>query len=160
VTGSLVRALALAALLLALAGCGGGGGGGESSGGSSSDPSSQNYDPAETTLKDAGLEVCSEVQGEAVHGLDSGAGVIAVRSFDVAPDCKGAKTSPNQITIYQFNGRESLDAGLPKLKAAYPKGEVMEYGAVVIVATGPDAAENMAAVKKALPAAPTTTSTS
>lgn len=154
-TRRLVSALALSALLAVLAGCGGGGGGG-----SSSDPSSQNYDPAETTLKDAGLEACSEVQGEAVHGLDEGAGVIMVRAFDVASDCMGKKTSPNQFIVYQFNGRESLDAGLPKIKAAYPKGEVMEYGAVVIVATGPDAAENMAAVKKALPQAPATTATS
>ena len=76
----------------------------------------------------------------------------ATRSFFVAPDCKGANTSPNKITVYQFKDRESLDAGMSKIKAAYPKGETTQYGAVVILATGPNAAAYMADVKKALPA--------
>ena len=48
--------------------------------------------------------------------------------------------------------RESLDAGMSKIKAAYPKGQTTQYGAVVILATGPKAAEYMADVKKSLPA--------
>jgi hypothetical protein len=140
-TGRLALAVAVAALL---AGCGGGGGG------ASSDPSSKDYDPAETTLKSAGLEACGEAQAQSAGGLDQGAGVVAVRGFYVAKDCMGSKTSPNQIIVYQFNGRESLDAGLPKIKVAYPRGEVGQHGPLVIVATGPDAAANLAAVQNAL----------
>jgi hypothetical protein len=119
---------------------------------SSSNPNSSSYDPAQTTLKAAGLEVCSEAQTQASGGLDRSSGVVATRSFLVAPDCKGAKTSPNQITVYQFKDRQSLDAGMAKIHAAYPNGEATQYGAVVILATGPDAAKYMADVKKALPA--------
>jgi hypothetical protein len=152
VAGRLGRACAVSATVVVLAGCGGGGDG------ASSDPSSQNYDPAKTTLKEAGLEVCSEVQEQPVHGLGSESGVIAVRAFDVARDCNGAKTSPNEITVYQFDGRSSLDAGLVKIRAAYPRAEVEQYGAVVIVATGPDRVAYMADVGKALaPTEPATT---
>jgi hypothetical protein len=139
----LLSVLVLATFLAALAGCGGG---------SSSDPNSKDYDPAETTLKDAGLEVCDEAQVQAVKGLDEGAGVVAIRAFFVAEDCGESKTSPNQVVVYQFNGRESLDAGLPIIKAAYPRGEVAESGPLVIVTTGPDAAANLAAIQKALAA--------
>jgi hypothetical protein len=144
VTGRFAQAFTLAAVVAVLAGCGGGGGG------SSSDPSSKNYDPADTTLKAAGLEVCSEDQVQPAKGLDSGAGVIAVRAFFVAKDCMGAEKTPNEIIVYQFDGRESLDAGLPKIRAAYPRGEVGASGPLVIVATGPDAAANLAAVQNAL----------
>src|SRR5215217_1445967 len=143
-TGRVFPALVLTALVAVLGGCGGG------DGGASSDPGSKDYDPAHTTLKSAGLEVCGEGQKQPVNGLDSGAGVVAVRAFYVARDCKESKTSPNQIIVYQFNGRESLDAGLPKIKAAYPRGEVGQYGPLVIVATGPDATANLAAVQNAL----------
>jgi hypothetical protein len=158
-TRRLAFAVALSLLVAVAAGCGGSS---SSSNGnnsststnssSSSDPNSTNYDPAETTLKDAGLEVCSQTQSQTSGGLDRSSGVVATRSFLVAPDCMGSKTSPNLIAVYQFKDRQSLDAGIPKLHAAYPKGQVTQYGAAVILATGPDAAKNMAAVKKALPA--------
>jgi hypothetical protein len=159
-SGRLACAVALSMLVAVAAGCGSGGssggsggtGGGTSTSGSSSDPNSSSYDPAETTLKAAGLEVCSETQTQSSGGLDRSSGVSATRSFFVAPDCKGANTSPNRITVYQFKDRESLDAGMSKIKAAYPKGQTTQYGAVVILATGPDAAAYMADVKKALPA--------
>jgi type IV secretion system protein TrbL len=161
-SGRVACAVALSMLVAMAAGCGSGGssgaGGGESTTGgtstssSSSDPNSSSYDPAETTLKAAGLEVCSETQTQSSGGLDRSSGVSATRSFLVAPDCMGAKTSPNVITVYQFKDRDSLDAGMSKIKAAYPKGETTQYGAVVILATGPNAAGYMARVKKALPA--------
>src|SRR5262245_36251685 len=140
-TGRLALAFALAALL---AGCGGGGSS------SSSDPGSKNYDPAQTTLKAAGLEACGEAQAQSSGGLDQSSGVIAVRGFYVAKDCQGKKVSPNIMIVYQFDSRASLDAGMPKIKALYPRGEVDEYGPLVLVATGPDAQANMAAVKQAL----------
>ena len=139
----LLPVLLLAMLVGLLAGCGGGGG-------SSSDPNSENYDPAETTLKEAGLEVCGEAESQSSHGLDEGDGVVAARGFFVAADCMGSETSPNQIIVFQFNGRESLDAGVPKVKAAYPRAAVAATGPLVIVARGPDAAANLAAVQKAL----------
>jgi len=159
-SGRLVCAVALSMLVAMAAGCGSGGssggsggdGSGTSTSSSSSDPNSSSYDPAETTLKAAGLEVCSETQTQSSGGLDRSSGVSATRSFFVAPDCKGAKTSPNQITVYQFKDRDSLDTGMSKIRAAYPKGQTTQYGAVVILATGPDAAAYMADVKKALPA--------
>ena len=162
-SGRVTCAVALSMLVAMAAGCGSGGssGGSGGSGGdrsgtstssSSSDPNSSSYDPAETTLKAAGLEVCSETQVQSSGGLDRSSGVSATRSFFVAPDCKGAKTSPNQVTVYQFKDRDSLDTGMSKIRAAYPKGETTQYGAVVILATGPNAAAYMADVKKALPA--------
>src|SRR4029079_14510291 len=159
-SGLLVCAVALSMLVAMAAGCGSGGssggsggdGSGTSTSSSSSDPNSSSYDPAETTLKAAGLEVCSETQTQSSGGLDRSSGVSATRSFFVAPDCKGAKTSPNQITVYQFKDRDSLDTGMSKIRAAYPKGQTTQYGAVVILATGPDSAAYMADVKKALPA--------
>ena len=126
------------------AGCGGG------DNGSSSNPSSANYNPAETTLKDAGLEVCSQAQGQPATGLDRGT-VTAVRTYFVAPDCMGKQVSPDKLTLYQFNSRQSLDAGTPKVKAANPNSQTTVYGPVLIVLTGPHSAKYMAAVKKSLP---------
>ncbi len=162
-SGRVACAVALSMLVAVAAGCGSGGSSGASGGdgtstsgtstsSSSSDPNSSSYDPAETTLKDAGLEVCSQTQTQSSGGLDQSSGVSATRSFLVAPDCMGAKTSPNVITVYQFKDRDSLDAGMSKIKAAYPRGQTTQYGAVVILATGPNAAAYMADVKKALPA--------
>src|SRR3954453_13150253 len=158
--GRVACAVALSTLVAVAAGCGSGGSSvgdgsgtpGASTSTSSSDPNSSGYDPAETTLKDAGLEVCSQTQTQSSGGLDRSSGVSATRSFLVAPDCKGAKTSPNAITVYQFKDRDSLDAGMSKIKGAYPKGEKTQYGAVVILATGPNASAYMADVKNALPA--------
>jgi hypothetical protein len=134
----------LSALVAVLSGCGGG------DNGSSSNPSSANYNPAETTLKDAGLQVCSQAQGQPATGLDRGT-VTAVRTYFVAKDCMGKKVSPDQLTLYQFNSRQSLDAGIPKVKAANPNSQTTVYGPVLIVLTGPHSATYMAAVKKALP---------
>src|SRR5262245_15252736 len=67
-------------LPFALAACGGGGG----SSSSSKDLSSANYDPAETTLKDAGLEPCSEAQTQIPQSLASGPGVQNSRAFFIA----------------------------------------------------------------------------
>ncbi len=145
-SGRVACAMTLSVVAAVAASCGG------TSNSSSSDPNSANYDPAQTTLKAAGLEVCNQTQSGAGGGLDQPSGVTATRSFLVAPDCMGATTSPNQITVYQFKDRQSLDAGTPKIQAAHPKGQVTQYGAVVILATGPNAAEYMADVKKALPA--------
>ena len=160
-SGRLACAVALSMLVAVAAGCGSGGSSGGSAGDgsgttststSSSDPNSSSYDPAETTLKAAGLEVCGQTQAQSSGGLDRSSGVTQTRSFLVAPDCMGAKTSPNAITVYQFKDRDSLDAGMSKIKAAYPKGQTTQYGAVVILATGPKATEYMADVKKSLPA--------
>ena len=159
-SGRVACAVALSVLAAVAAGCGSSSsssgdnnnGSTGTSSSSSSDPSSGNYDPAQTTLKNAGLEVCSETQSGAGGGLDQASGVSRTRSFLVAPDCKGSQTSPNKVTVYQFTSKQSLDAGVPKIKAAYPRGEVTQYGAAVILATGPNAAEYMASIKKALPA--------
>ena len=118
---------------------------------SSSNPNSANYDPATTTLKAAGLEVCNQIQSQSVGGLDQSSGLAATRSFLVAPKCKG-KTSANEVTVYQFTDRQSLNTGMAKIHVAYPKGQVAQYGAVVILTTGPQAAQYMADIKKQLPA--------
>lgn len=158
--GRLACAVALSTLVAVAAGCGSSGSSTDSAGdgngttttsASASDPNSSSYDPAETTLKAAGLEVCNQAQTQSSGGLDRSSGVTQTRSFLVARDCKGAKTSPNEITVYQFKDRQSLDAGMSKIEAAYPKGQTAQYGAVVILATGPNAPGYMAAVKKALP---------
>jgi hypothetical protein len=156
--GRLACAVALSMLVAVAAGCGssgssaGDGNGTTTTSTSSASPNSSGYDPAQTTLKAAGLEVCSQTQTQSSGGLDRSSGVTQTRSFLVAPDCMGAKTSPNAITVYQFKDRDSLDAGMSKIQAAYPKGETTQFGAVVILATGPKAAEYMADVKKSLPA--------
>jgi hypothetical protein len=146
--------VALSVLVAVAAGCGGSSSNSSSTSKSaSSNPNPVNHDPAETTLKAAGLEICSQTQSQASGGLNRPAGVVATRSFLVAPDCKGAKTSPDQITAYQFKDRDSLNAGLAKIRAAYPRGQVAQSGALVILAVGPHSAEYIADVKKALPGA-------
>src|SRR4051812_14927736 len=117
---------------------------------SSSDPGSANYDPAKTTLQDAGLEVCDEVDEQVPQTLSSGPGVSATRSFTVAKDCNGAKATPNGITVFQFDSRESVDAGEAKIKAEYPDASTLKSGPLIVVATGPAREENIAAVQQAL----------
>jgi hypothetical protein len=163
-SGRVICAVALSVLVAVAAGCGGSSSNSSgtnanantttSSGGnhSSSNPNSANYDPATTTLKKAGLDVCNQIQSQSVGGLDQSSGLAATRSFLVAPDCHGLKTSANQITVYQFTDRQSLEAGKAKIQVAYPKGQMTTYGPVVILATGPNAAQYLADVKKALPA--------
>src|SRR3954452_6410005 len=96
-----VRRLLLAGLVISstalVAACGGSGG----SDSAASDPGSASYDPAKTTLHDAGLAVCSEQQKVAVGGLEEGGadGPTATRGFYVAKDCKGEKKTPNTVVV-------------------------------------------------------------
>ena len=134
---------ALALAVVSLAGCGGDD--------SSSDPNSANYDPAETTLKDAGLEVCGEVDEQIPQTLASGPGVTNARSFFVAKDCKGKETAPDNISVFQYDSLEAVTAGTAKVKAQYPDAATLTKGPLIIVSTGPNKEANLAAVEKALP---------
>jgi hypothetical protein len=142
--------LSLAAVTL-VAGCGGGGGGGDSS-----DPNSSSYDPATTTLKAAGLEVCSEQQRAATGGLDADQnGLAAARAFFVAKDCNGSKESPNVVAVFQFTSADAVQSGMVQIKKAYPRAKTVQRGPLIIAATGPDAAANLSAIEGALPTATT-----
>src|SRR5262249_59892125 len=99
-----------------VAACGGGGGSDKSS-----DPSSASYDPAKTTLHDAGLEVCGEQQDVQTGGLKVNAnGLAAARGFYVAKDCNGAKQTPNVVVVCQFTSADATPAGPPAGKPAQP----------------------------------------
>src|SRR5690348_8052702 len=119
---SLVRLIQHAALLGSLAaaalltGCGGGGNDG------SSNPNSSGYDPAKTTLHDAGLDVCSDQQTQGNSGLkEEPPGLGATRSFYVAKgDCNGDKVTKNTVTVFQFTSKDAVDAGSSQIKAAFP----------------------------------------
>ena len=145
--------LAGLALPLALAACGGGGS-------SSGDPNSANYSPAETTIKDAGLEACSEAENQIPQSLASGPGVQNTRSFFIAKDCMGKETAPNTVMVFQFDSKQSVDAGYANVKAAMPNGTATKYGPLILVTTGPDRAENMTAILAALNKTYPTTSSS
>src|SRR5262245_53605241 len=125
-----VAALALAATALAAA-CGG-----SSSDSGASNPSSNKYDPAKTTLKAAGLEVCSEGSSGNPANPSQQSAPITTRSFFVASDCGGSKTSPNSVLVMQYASKDARDAAVPGVKAAYPKGEVQPAGPLIIVTTG------------------------
>jgi hypothetical protein len=133
--------LLLAVAVLALAGCGGDDDDSNSGGGGSS------ADPAETIVADAGLQVCGE-QEEQIAQSTVGPGFQAVRTFAVAEDCGGSETSPNVIRVFQFDSRESVDAGATSLEQSYPRGIVLTSGALVIVVTGPESEANAEAVAK------------
>jgi hypothetical protein len=138
-----MAACVLVAMALALAACGGGD--------SSGDPNSINYNPAETTLKDAGLEVCSEADDQIpAVGPGSGPGVTNARYFYVAKNCMGSDTSPNAVSVFQFDSLQTVDAGYAKIKAAHPNGSALKYGPLVLVTTGPDRAQNLSAIETAL----------
>src|SRR3954471_15788898 len=144
-TGSIaVRGLPIVLGALALAGCGGGSS-------SSSDPGSADYDPAKTTLHDAGLDVCGEAQRDLPPTVTSIDGVGATRAFYVAQDCKGAKTTPNTISVFQFTSKDTFASGTRTIKAAMPKAAVTQHYPLVIAATGPAKDENLAAVEQQLP---------
>jgi len=131
---------ALVVLSTALAACGGSS--------HSSNPSANNYDPAHTTLKAAGLQVCSQSQSSS---LPNEPGAQHTRTFFVATDCNGQQTSPNVVRVYQYSSQQAVDAGYAAIKAALPANAAAEkYGPLVIVATGPDAHQNLAAINKAL----------
>ncbi len=139
------RVLLLLALAGALAGCGG------SSSSSSSDPSSKDYDPAHTTLTDAGLEVCSEGQKDIGAQLTQIPGVAMTRTFDVAKSCNGATNTPNEMTLFQFTNKDDFASGTRTIKAAAPKAAVYEQYPIVITSSGPNGQENLDAVKAQLP---------
>jgi hypothetical protein len=141
--------LAVAALLTA---CGGGGS-------SSSDPGSKSYDPATTTLHAAGLEVCSDATKDVPPTLTALPGLGATRAFNVAKDCKGAKVTPNAIIVFQFTNLDSIGPGEQAIKAALPNAAVLPHYPLVIAATGPDKAANLAAVDQQLPPVAVTTTT-
>jgi hypothetical protein len=145
------RALALLMVPLALAACGGGS--------SSGDPSSENYDPAHTTLKDAGLEVCGDANTQIPQNLGSGPGLQNSRAFFVASDCMGKETSPDTAMVFQFDSKQAVDAGYANVKAAMPNGSSEKYGPLILVTTGPNRQANLAAIDQALQKTyPTTTS--
>ena len=139
-TRRIARLGALLAFSTVLAACGGSS--------HSSNPSSNNYDPAHTTLKAAGLEVCSQSQSQS---LPNEPGASHTRTFFVAPDCNGKETSPNVVRVYQYSSQQAVDAGYTAIKAALPQGAASEkYGPLVIVVTGPDAEQYLASIDRAL----------
>src|SRR5436305_13591663 len=99
-----LRAPLLLAVLL-LAACGG------SSNSSSSDPGSKNYRPAQTTLKKAGLESCSQATRDLPSGLTTLPGLGATKGFYVAKACNGAKTTPNSVIVFQFTSIDNANSG-------------------------------------------------
>ena len=134
----------LAVLPLALAACGGSS--------SSSNPNSGNYDPAHTTIKDAGLEACSESQSQIPQNLSSGPGVQNTRGFFLAKDCKGQKTSPDFGMVIQYDSKQSVDAAYASINGTIPKSSTAKYGPLIIITTGPHHAEYMAMIEQALQA--------
>lgn len=144
--------LALIAAPLALAACGGGSSG-------SGNPTSANYDPAHTTLKNAGLKVCSESDTQVPQTLASGPGVQNSRAFFVASDCKGEKTSPDVAMVLQYDSKQSVDAAYAKVRVALPNSSSEKYGPLILATTGPNRQANLAAIDQALQKTyPTTTS--
>ena len=139
-----ILGLVIATAVALLSACGGGSS-------SSSDPGSPNYDPAHTTLKAAGLEVCGEEQQSAPPGLSQVQGLALTRVFTVAKDCHGATTSPNTMMAFQFTSMETFNAGVPAIKSALPNAAVAQSYPIVIAATGPNKDENLAAVVAQLP---------
>ena len=147
--------LALLALPLVLAACGG-----DDGASSSGDPTSANYDPAATTLKDAGLEVCGDANTQIPQTLASGPGAQGSRAFFVAADCMGKETSPDTAMVFQFDSKQAVDAGYANVKAAMPNGSSEKYGPLILVTTGPNRTANLAAIDQALQKTYPTTTTS
>ena len=132
------------AIPFAVAACGGGGGS------SNSDPTSENYDPAHTTLKDAGLEVCGDASTQVPQNLSSGSGFQNSRAFFVASDCMGKETSPDTAMVFQYDSKQSVDAAFAKVQTALPNSSSEKYGPLILVTTGPNRAANLAAIDQAL----------
>jgi hypothetical protein len=138
--------------VLVLAACGG------SDDSGSSDPGSANYDPAHTTLKKAGLEVCGQATQDMPPSLTSLPGLGSTRAFYVAKDCNGAKTSPNSVIVFQFTSTESANHGEAAVKAGLRNAAVIQHYPLVIATTGPKKDENLAAIEAQLPPSAVTTS--
>jgi hypothetical protein len=146
------RGLAVLVMSVALAACGGGSS-------SNGDPTSANYDPAHTTLDDAGLEVCGDANTQIPQNLSSGPGLQNSRAFFVADDCKGKETSPDTAMVFQYDSKQSVDAAYAKVQTAMPNGSSEKYGPLILVTTGPNRQANLAAIDQALQKTyPTTTS--
>jgi len=79
-------------------------------------------------------------------------GVGMTRSFEVAKNCKTATQTTNTITVVQFTSREAFDTGSQTIASTLPRASTLQGYPLVIVATGPDQAANLAAVKPQLPA--------
>jgi hypothetical protein len=137
----IVAALAIA---FVLTGCGG-----DNSG--SSDPNSTDYEPANTTLKNAGLEVCSQGQRQLPPTVTAMPDLAGTKVFDVAKDCNGATSTPNGITVFQFTSVDSFNTNTQTIRTELPKAAVLQHYPLVIAATGPDRVANLAAVQKELP---------
>ena len=134
----------LAAAAFALAGCGGDDD--DDNGGSGSGGSSEN--PAETILADAGLQVCGQAQDQFVQSIGE-EGAQNVRVFAVAKDCGDSKTSPDTITVAQFDSLDSRDSAAAAIGKAHPRTIVMTSGALVLVSAGPNREANADAVGQA-----------
>jgi hypothetical protein len=130
----------LAAGAFALAGCGGGDD--DDNGGGSSE------NPAETILADAGLQVCGETEDQFVQSIGD-EGAQNVRAFAVADDCGGSTTSPDTISIIQFDSLESRDQAATAIREAHPRTVVMTSGALLLVSAGPNREANADAVGQA-----------
>ena len=144
------------AVPLVLAACGGDGGGS-----SSEDLNSANYDPADTTLKEAGFQVCGDANTQIPQNLGSGPGVQNSRAFFIAVDCNGKETSPNVAMVFQFDSLQAVEAGAKTIENALPNGSSSAYGPLVLITTGPDHQENLAKIEQALQKTyPITTTTS
>jgi hypothetical protein len=137
---ALIASLVVAGLLT-VAGCGGDDDDNGSGGGNSERPSEQ-------ILADAGLEVCGEAQDQIAQSIGS-EGVQNVVAFAVAKDCGGKKTSPDTVTIFQFDSPDGRDKGAAAANAAYSRAVVMTSGALVIVSAGPNSEANADAVGQA-----------
>jgi len=76
--------------------------------------------------------VCSQQQHVPASGIDPGAnGVGTVRRLFVASNCNGRKTSPHAALVFEFTSGSAVEAGLPTVKAAYPRGETIERAPLV-----------------------------
>jgi len=137
--------------VLVLAACGG------SDDSSSSDPGAANYDPAQTTLKKAGLEACNQATRDLPSGLTTIDGVGSARAFYVAKDCKGATTTPNSVYVVQFTSVDAIGPGEKQIKRTLPQAATLQHYPLVIAATGPDKEANLAAIEAQLPPSAVTT---
>jgi hypothetical protein len=137
-------------VVLLLAACGG-------SDASTSDPGSANYDPAHSTLKKAGLEVCSEVSQNVPATVTSLDGLGSAKAFFVAKDCKGSDSSRDTVYVLQFTSVETIGPGEREVKRTFPTAATLQHYPLVIATTGPNKDANLAAIEAQLPPSAVTT---